>query len=84
MRAGLYGLNQCWQSMYLRGRAVSHEFSIKPKRNYFEVYYGNKRISTADSLHEAERDIETYEDQIKEYIQTGILTDSRIACFFMR
>lgn len=58
------------------------EFRIVPNRTYYDIYYGRRRISTADTEHEAEADIAEYKRQIQEYIDTGVMHDWRTAVFF--
>lgn len=54
-------------------------FKIEKNREYYEIRHNGLLISTADTEHEAERDIEEYENQIEQYIKTGNLANQTVA-----
>ena len=53
--------------------------TIRQKKDYYEILHRGYLISTADSEHEAEADIEEYERQVDEYIRTGNLLSQTVA-----
>lgn len=62
---------------------IVKEFWIRQHpHGYYEVMFGKRIISTADTLHEAEQDIEKYNIDIQTCIDTGVMTDWRTAVFF--
>ena len=58
------------------------DFTIKPHKSYYEIYFGKRLISTADTEQEAQADIEEYKQEIIDYIDTGVMRDWRTAVFF--
>lgn len=52
---------------------------INKKKDYYEVLHRGLLISTADTEREAEEDIEEYERQVEEYINTGNLLSQTVA-----
>ena len=60
------------------------DFEIKKVQSHYDIFLGSLRISTADTLHEAEQDVEAYEKIRQNYINTGSLPDWRAAILFRR
>lgn len=57
------------------------EFTIHKNKGYYQVFHNGMLISSADTFHEAEKDIEEYNMMIQNYIDTGNLQSQLVAIF---